>query len=62
VQVESRPSPEHGQKRFVKAQAKYFQLTAQIGLADSSEALADVGVKLNDFLPASHFIQMLMIT
>jgi predicted transcriptional regulator len=31
VQVESRPSPGHGQKKFVKALAKKFQLTAQIG-------------------------------
>ena len=31
VQVESRPSPGHGQKKFVKASAKKFQLMAQIG-------------------------------
>lgn len=31
VQVESRPSPGHGQKKFVTALAKKFQLTAQIG-------------------------------
>ena len=31
VQVESRPSPGHGQKKFVKASAKKFQLVAQIG-------------------------------
>jgi predicted transcriptional regulator len=31
VKVESRPSPGHGQKKFVKALAKKFQLTAQIG-------------------------------
>jgi len=31
LQVESRPSPGHGQKKFVKALAKKFQLMAQIG-------------------------------